>query len=328
MEQDLVSVCVITYNSSKTIVETLDSVFSQTYESIELLISDDYSSDDTIMICKEWGQKKGDRFRRFKLITTDINTGTTANCNRAFKAANGKWIKTLAGDDLLKSNAIAVMVNYCKSNNKEVCFSRFDFFGDEERICQKKATYDPFYEKYKSLDIKGQYRLLLKRCVLPGASLFCSKKIIEEINYFDESFPFYEEWPTFLKFIEAGYDLPYIPERLVKYRCEYSGLSAQAKYDDSLKGRTYKIARKKLTDDEYRFYYEYRRSRLLRNFCLYTVWCSDIKYKLYSICTKPVINFMDRVHIVLLKLLRPLSYKYAWQAFKSKLNKYNKKIGD
>ena len=321
MEQALVSVCVITYNSAKTIVETLDSIFSQTYENIELIISDDYSTDDTIRICEEWKKVKGGRFRHCELITTEANTGTSANCNRALKAAKGDWIKTIAGDDLLNPNAIEVMTGYCVANHKEVCFSRLDYFGDEERILEKRATYEPFYEKYKTLDKKGQYRLLLKQCVLPGASMFYSKKLIEEINYIDESYPFYEEWPTFLKFSEKGYDVPYIQDQLVKYRCEQSGLSAQAKYDDSLKGRTYKIARRKLTDDESRFYYEYRRPRLLRNFSFYTVWCSDIKYKLYKICTKPTISMIDRIHIGLLKLIRPLSYKYAWNKFMHKIMK-------
>ena len=50
----LVSVVVITYNSAKFVIETLESVKSQTYKNIELIISDDCSTDDTVERCRLW----------------------------------------------------------------------------------------------------------------------------------------------------------------------------------------------------------------------------------------------------------------------------------
>ena len=49
----LVSVCVFTYNSSSTILETLSSIYEQSYKEIELIISDDFSLDNTINVSKE-----------------------------------------------------------------------------------------------------------------------------------------------------------------------------------------------------------------------------------------------------------------------------------
>ena len=62
MKEPLVSIIVITYNSSKYVLETLESAKAQTYENIELIISDDGSTDDTIKICKNWLEKNQDRF--------------------------------------------------------------------------------------------------------------------------------------------------------------------------------------------------------------------------------------------------------------------------
>ena len=45
-DHPLVSVVVITYNSSSTVIETLDSIKGQTYDNIELIISDDHSIDN------------------------------------------------------------------------------------------------------------------------------------------------------------------------------------------------------------------------------------------------------------------------------------------
>ncbi|MDR0890977.1 MAG: glycosyltransferase [Endomicrobium sp.] len=50
----LVSVCVITYNSSKYVLETLESIKTQTYQNIELIVSDDCSTDDTVEVCENY----------------------------------------------------------------------------------------------------------------------------------------------------------------------------------------------------------------------------------------------------------------------------------
>ena len=52
--QPLVSVPVITYNSAKFVLETLESIKAQTYQNIELVISDDCSTDNTVQICRDW----------------------------------------------------------------------------------------------------------------------------------------------------------------------------------------------------------------------------------------------------------------------------------
>jgi alpha-1,3-rhamnosyltransferase len=49
----LVSIVIITYNSAKYVLETLESVKAQTYEKIELVISDDCSTDDTVEVCRD-----------------------------------------------------------------------------------------------------------------------------------------------------------------------------------------------------------------------------------------------------------------------------------
>ena len=95
----LVSIVIITYNSSTTIVETLDSVKRQTYSNIELIVSDDCSADNTVEVVKGWMERNKSRFVRAKLIESDVNTGVAVNLNRGNKDARGIWLKSIAGDD-------------------------------------------------------------------------------------------------------------------------------------------------------------------------------------------------------------------------------------
>ena len=102
----LVSIVVITYNSVRFVLETLESIKKQTYNNIELIISDDASTDRTVEVCKTWIDDNYRRFKRTKLITVHRNTGIPANFNRGVMAAKGAWIKTIAGDDVLYQNCI------------------------------------------------------------------------------------------------------------------------------------------------------------------------------------------------------------------------------
>ncbi len=84
-EQLLVSIIVVTYNSSKYILETLESAKAQTYQNIELIVSDDCSTDNTVSICDRWLHENDFFFFRTKLITTTQNTGVAPNCNRGLR---------------------------------------------------------------------------------------------------------------------------------------------------------------------------------------------------------------------------------------------------
>mgnify|MGYP002525929465 CR=1 FL=1 len=108
----LVSVIVVTYNSSEFICEALDSVYRQTYDNLELIVSDDCSSDDTIIKVKSWIEKYGKRFSKSTVIESATNTGTSANNNRAIKACEGMLIRWVAGDDLIPEKAIEQQVGY------------------------------------------------------------------------------------------------------------------------------------------------------------------------------------------------------------------------
>lgn len=96
----LVSVIAITFNSEKYINETLDSIAAQTYENIELIISDDGSIDRTVSLCQKWISRNKKRFIHTELIAANENLGISANCNRGIRIAHGEWIKINAGDDV------------------------------------------------------------------------------------------------------------------------------------------------------------------------------------------------------------------------------------
>ena len=66
----LVSVIIITYNSAKYVSDALESVKSQSYDKIELIVADDGSKDETAKICEDWLIANDSRFAKAKLPIT------------------------------------------------------------------------------------------------------------------------------------------------------------------------------------------------------------------------------------------------------------------
>ncbi|UBB88545.1 glycosyltransferase family 2 protein [Candidatus Kaistella beijingensis] len=92
-------------------METLESAKAQTYQNIELIISDDGSQDDTVEVCQNWLAENKERFVYSQIITVEKNTGIPANCNRGVKASKGEWIKLIAGDDAFTEDAFSNFVH-------------------------------------------------------------------------------------------------------------------------------------------------------------------------------------------------------------------------
>jgi predicted O-linked N-acetylglucosamine transferase (SPINDLY family)/predicted SAM-dependent methyltransferase len=110
----LVSVCIPTYNGEKFIKEAIQSVLSQTYSNIEIILSDDNSSDRTVEIAKALQSQSPLKFS----ILEHSQYGLAENWNFCISQAQGKYIKFLFQDDLLQPNAIKAMVSLAEQDQE------------------------------------------------------------------------------------------------------------------------------------------------------------------------------------------------------------------
>ena len=216
----LVSVIVVTYNSSQFIIETLDSIYNQTYFNIELIISDDCSSDKTIELCKNWIEENKNRFKNVEIITSKKNTGIPANCNRGYDKANGEWIKEIAGDDCLYPYAIEEYVNYVNRNKTEIVFSSMDIFQNDFNESSKIESHIsplPIFKSNKAIAL-DQFKILTFGNAIYAPSVFIKKDLFFKMNKYDEEIKLCEDWPMWLKITRKGTPIHYIDQVLVKYR--------------------------------------------------------------------------------------------------------------
>jgi alpha-1,3-rhamnosyltransferase len=224
----LVSIIVITYNSSNFIINTLESAKNQTYNDIELIISDDCSKDSTIEVCQKWLDKNKERFIRTKLITVQTNAGISANCNRGINASTGGWIKLIAGDDILLPHCIASNVSFAKENNSSINFSKMNFFRDNSVFRKGEISLEQklFIKKNQAQQTKSYIR---NAVFLNIPTLFYSRELSEGVGGFNEDFKLLEDTPFILKVLENGYKIHFLDETTVNYRVHSSSITGSAK---------------------------------------------------------------------------------------------------
>src|SRR5437762_1331063 len=108
MRNDLVSVCLPSYNSGGYLEAAVKSVLEQTYGNWELIVVDDCSTDNTQEIITSIISRFNDP--RIRFFNNPVRLGMVANWNRVVELANGQFIKVLGQDDILKSDCLAVQV--------------------------------------------------------------------------------------------------------------------------------------------------------------------------------------------------------------------------
>lgn len=228
-ENDLVSIVVVTYNSSKYVLETLESAKAQTYQNIELIITDDCSTDNTVAVCKEWLEKNEDRFVKAELVTSPCNTGVPANLNRGVKKAQGVWIKNIAGDDILVENSIEEFLKKYEGNRLIVAGQCYHFqVGADGRKRIDKLLY-PLKNtmNYYKLSAEEQYkRLLLKEYFLVTPTLMVKRELYEKVGLYDEKYRLMEDYPFLLKCFSRGYGVDFVPVVMVYYRHHSGGITS------------------------------------------------------------------------------------------------------
>ena len=97
----LVSVCIPAYNCEKYVEACIESVLSQTYSNLEIIVIDDFSSDAT------WERLQGFSDSRLSVSRNTHNLGAEQNWNACLDRASGEYIQFLPSDDRLYPEAIA-----------------------------------------------------------------------------------------------------------------------------------------------------------------------------------------------------------------------------
>lgn len=208
----LVSIIVVTYNSSKYVQETLNSISRQTYSEIELIVSDDCSTDNTLDICKKWVDNHKNLFVKSKVIQTPKNGCICRNYNFALKHANGEWVKYIAGDDILEDNCIERFVANIKPDT-------FLYTCITKHLQNETGEISLYNTRIPDASAWRQARFMLKYLYgINGPTIFAERKHLTALGGFEEKYPMIEDWPIAIRYATKGMRIGIINEPLVQWR--------------------------------------------------------------------------------------------------------------
>lgn len=140
----LVSICIPTYNGAQYIVKCIESVLAQTYNNFEIIVNDDGSLDNTVIIVKEYVQKDS----RVKLFQNEINKGLVENWNTTLNLSSGEYIKWVFQDDWMEPNAIEEFVA-AANKGYDFIISKRNFILPDSASNEDK---DYFFNRLKKLE--------------------------------------------------------------------------------------------------------------------------------------------------------------------------------
>ncbi|MDM1062257.1 glycosyltransferase [Empedobacter falsenii] len=246
MNNPLVSVCIPTYNGEKYIQEALDSIKKQTYRNIEVIISDDSSTDKTREICEVFK----DEVNFPVYIFSHQPAGIGSNWNNSIAKANGEYIKFLFQDDLLASNCIEVMLYYLLSHDLDIILCKriiiSEDFGLEETEnwltkfgdLQKgiNLEFDDFYlfGKKDLYRLGSKYQLSYNFLGEPVTSLF-SKKLYNTIGEYSTELKQMLDIEYYLRIL-IHTDIGLINKKLISFRIhnnQTSTINENSRIDES-----------------------------------------------------------------------------------------------
>lgn len=200
----IISIVVPCFNSGKTLERTLNSLESQTYQNIEVIIVNDGSNDELTL------KKLQDIPQSLKAKTINQkNSGLSAARNKGIDAANGDFIVSLDADDWLESDAISLLMQEALfGDSRTIVYSDIKLHGDRTGI--KQTFCNPFEQLFSNQ---------LPYCML------IPKVAFETLKGYDENFNLgFEDWELNLRLIQEGYVFKKINRAVFNYQVSEKGM--------------------------------------------------------------------------------------------------------
>ncbi len=209
----LVSIGIPSYNCSAYILETLESVKGQTYSSLELIIIDDCSTDDSVEKIKQWVAACGLSHVRF--LCNYRNLGLVKTCNLLLNEFNGVYYSILGADDILLPFKIEQQVAVFKKEDDSLAVVYSDAILINER---SEIIQESYFQRIGlwQLPQGGVFQSLIEKNFIPALSVLVRTSAVKSAGGYDEALAF-EDWGMWLYLAQnfRFYGMPYCT---AKYR--------------------------------------------------------------------------------------------------------------
>ena len=182
MNKPKVSVSLITYNQENCVRATIESILQQDYENVEIVISDDASTDQTPNIIAEYYELYPSKIIFLKNLQRG---GVTINSQRALEKCSGDFVTFIGGDDLYLPGKLSAQVKWFFEHSDAVaCYHDIILFDRD-----KKKIIDRYYSTICGMANK----VLFYRCFAAAQSIMLKRSAIP-LNGYNKTIPNCSDW--------------------------------------------------------------------------------------------------------------------------------------
>lgn len=201
-----ISVVMAAFNAEKYLSEAMDSILSQTYEDLELIVIDDKSTDASGQILKEYAARDS----RVTVLENEENLGLTKSLNKGLAIAKGDYIARMDADDISVPERFAKQVAFLDENpdySFVSCIGRYiDEDGKQEQLRLFPETNEEIYAMMPKVDAVMHPGVMFRRDDIAKIGNYC------------EDFRVVQDYDLWFRGMAAGYKFYNIQEPLVLFR--------------------------------------------------------------------------------------------------------------
>jgi glycosyltransferase involved in cell wall biosynthesis len=225
-DRPLVSFLLVTYNQEEYIRDAVEGAFAQTYEPLEIILSDDCSSDRTFDILRELAEGYSGPHSVYVRQNTK-NSGTLQHLQFAVEESKGSLLVVAAGDDVSRTSRVEELYDSWKSQGSWAVFSDFADIDYKGKVINEHSEFEPIGEPRCDLIfyMKG---CIIEHNIVHGATSAYDRRIFDNLILPEDNYILGEDGALSLLLYILKKEVSYINKPLVEYR----------KHDDSLTNST------------------------------------------------------------------------------------------
>lgn len=226
MTQPLVTVIVPAYNHERWINRCLVSIFDQTYDSLQILVIDDGSTDGSRAEIEKTIAECSTRHVDF---FSKKNEGLCATLNLGISRAKGKYVEIIASDDEWLPDKTSAQVAFLEHHEDiGLVFSDAIFLNFDRQLDRTWSSYKPVLRKiFKNGQAKGDVsEKVLIDTFIPALTVMMRKSVLDAVGPYDSRLPYEDDdmWYRISRISSIGY----IDKALAKYRIHGSNISSNS----------------------------------------------------------------------------------------------------
>ena len=175
--KQIVTVIIAMYNGAETIESTINSILGQSYKFINILICDDYSSDDSI------NKIVGINNRQITLLKNKKNLGLSKTRKKLLSSVKTKYIALIDQDDTWKHNKIEKQIELIELEKCAMCHTHYNFLiGSLNTKKTIKSKSKIFYKDLLRGRLPGASTVMINTDFFNNLSSFCDDRYLDSIN--------------------------------------------------------------------------------------------------------------------------------------------------